>query len=63
MTTTTRSRAILATASRLFAEKGYSQTPTAEIAREAFSDRGGDASESPQETPQPRPRAGSVPSV
>jgi AcrR family transcriptional regulator len=35
MTTTTRSRAILATASRLFAEKGYSQTTTAEIAREA----------------------------
>jgi TetR/AcrR family transcriptional regulator, fatty acid metabolism regulator protein len=32
---TTRSRAILATASRLFAEKGYSQTTTAEIAREA----------------------------
>jgi len=35
MTTTTRSRAILATASRLFAEKGYSQTTTSEIAREA----------------------------
>jgi len=35
MTTTTRSRAILATASRLFAKKGYSQTTTAEIAREA----------------------------
>ncbi len=35
MTTTTRSRAILSTASRLFAEKGYSQTTTAEIAREA----------------------------
>lgn len=35
MTTTTRSRAILATASRLFAEKGYTQTTTAEIAREA----------------------------
>src|SRR5659263_570028 len=35
MTTTTRSRAILATASHLFAEKGYSQTTTAEIAREA----------------------------
>jgi AcrR family transcriptional regulator len=35
MTTTTRSRAILATASRLFAGKGYSQTTTAEIAREA----------------------------
>ena len=35
MTTTTRSRAILATASRLFAERGYSQTTTAEIAREA----------------------------
>ena len=35
MTTTARSRAILATASRLFAEKGYSQTTTAEIAREA----------------------------
>jgi len=33
--TTTRSRAILATASRLFAEKGYSHTTTAEIAREA----------------------------
>jgi AcrR family transcriptional regulator len=32
---TTRSRAILATASRLFARKGYSQTTTAEIAREA----------------------------
>lgn len=35
MTTTARSRAILATASRLFAKKGYSQTTTAEIAREA----------------------------
>jgi len=35
MTTTTRSRAILATASRLFARKGYSHTTTAEIAREA----------------------------
>jgi AcrR family transcriptional regulator len=35
MSNTTRSRAILATASRLFAEKGYSQTTTAEIAREA----------------------------
>ena len=35
MSDTTRSRAILATASRLFAEKGYSQTTTAEIAREA----------------------------
>ena len=35
MSETTRSRAILATASRLFAEKGYSQTTTAEIAREA----------------------------
>jgi AcrR family transcriptional regulator len=35
MTTTTRSRAILATASRLFATRGYSQTTTAEIAREA----------------------------
>ena len=37
----------------------------AEIAREAFSDRGGNASESPPENPQPstRPRAGSVPSV
>jgi len=35
MTTTTRSRAILATASRLFASRGYSQTTTAEIAREA----------------------------
>ena len=32
MTTTARSRAILATASRLFAKKGYSQTTTAEIA-------------------------------
>jgi AcrR family transcriptional regulator len=32
---TTRSRAILATASRLFAEKGYGQTTTAEIARKA----------------------------
>lgn len=35
MTTTIRSQAILATASRLFAEKGYTQTTTAEIAREA----------------------------
>jgi len=35
MTTTTRSRAILATASRLFAGKGYANTTTAEIAREA----------------------------
>jgi TetR/AcrR family fatty acid metabolism transcriptional regulator len=35
MSETTRSRAILATASRLFAEKGYSQTTTSEIAREA----------------------------
>ncbi|MGB7629664.1 MAG: TetR/AcrR family transcriptional regulator [Candidatus Deferrimicrobium sp.] len=35
MSDTTRSRAILATASRLFAKKGYSQTTTAEIAREA----------------------------
>ena len=35
MTATARSRAILATASRLFAERGYSQTTTAEIAREA----------------------------
>ncbi len=35
MSDTTRSRAILATASRLFAQKGYSQTTTAEIAREA----------------------------
>jgi len=35
MSDTTRSRAILATASRLFAEKGYSQATTAEIAREA----------------------------
>jgi AcrR family transcriptional regulator len=35
MSNTTRSRAILATASRLFAEKGYSQATTAEIAREA----------------------------
>ena len=35
MTTTARSRAILATASRLFATRGYSQTTTAEIAREA----------------------------
>jgi len=35
MSDTTRSRAILATASRLFAGKGYSQTTTAEIAREA----------------------------
>jgi len=35
MTATARSRAILATASRLFAEKGYSQTTTAEIARES----------------------------
>jgi len=35
MTTTARSRAILATASRLFAKKGYSQTTTAEISREA----------------------------
>ena len=35
MKTTARSRAILATASRLFAEKGYSQATTAEIAREA----------------------------
>lgn len=35
MSDTTRSRAILATASRLFAEKGYEQSTTAEIAREA----------------------------
>ena len=35
MADTTRSRAILATASRLFAEKGYRQTATSEIAREA----------------------------
>jgi len=35
MSNTTRSRAILATASRLFATRGYSQTTTAEIAREA----------------------------
>jgi len=35
MTTTTRSRSILSTASRLFATRGYSQTTTAEIAREA----------------------------
>jgi AcrR family transcriptional regulator len=35
MSDTTRSRAILATASRLFASRGYSQTTTAEIAREA----------------------------
>ena len=35
MADTTRSRAILATASRLFATRGYSQTTTAEIAREA----------------------------
>lgn len=35
MSDTTRSRAILATASRLFAKKGYSQATTAEIAREA----------------------------
>jgi AcrR family transcriptional regulator len=35
MSDTTRSRAILSTASRLFAEKGYSQATTAEIAREA----------------------------
>lgn len=35
MKTTARSRAILATASRLFAEKGYSQTTTAKIAGEA----------------------------
>jgi AcrR family transcriptional regulator len=35
MSNTARSRAILATASRLFAGKGYSQTTTAEIAREA----------------------------
>ena len=35
MSNTTRSRAILTTASRLFAEKGYSQTTTAEIARDA----------------------------
>jgi AcrR family transcriptional regulator len=35
MTATARSRAILATASRLFAEKGYGHTTTAEIAREA----------------------------
>jgi TetR/AcrR family fatty acid metabolism transcriptional regulator len=35
MSDTARSRAILATASRLFAEKGYSQATTAEIAREA----------------------------
>ncbi|GAB4240025.1 MAG: TetR/AcrR family transcriptional regulator [Deltaproteobacteria bacterium] len=35
MTTTARSRAILATASRLFAEKGYGNATTAEIAREA----------------------------
>jgi AcrR family transcriptional regulator len=35
MSDTPRSRAILATASRLFAARGYSQTTTAEIAREA----------------------------
>jgi AcrR family transcriptional regulator len=35
MSDTTRSRAILATASRLFATRGYSRTTTAEIAREA----------------------------
>jgi len=35
MSDTARSRAILATASRLFAEKGYGQATTAEIAREA----------------------------
>ena len=34
MSDTTRSRAILATASRLFAARGYSRTTTAEIARE-----------------------------
>jgi len=35
MTGTARSRAILTTASRLFAEKGYSNATTSEIAREA----------------------------
>lgn len=35
MTDTARSRAILTTASRLFAGKGYANTTTAEIAREA----------------------------
>ena len=35
MTDTARSRAILVTASRLFAEKGYSNATTSEIAREA----------------------------
>lgn len=35
MSDTARSRSILATASRLFAEKGYSHATTAEIAREA----------------------------
>lgn len=35
MTDTARSRAILSTASRLFAEKGYSNATTSEIAREA----------------------------
>jgi TetR/AcrR family transcriptional regulator, fatty acid metabolism regulator protein len=35
MSDTTRSRSILATASRLFATRGYSRTTTAEIAREA----------------------------
>jgi len=35
MTDTARSRAILTTASRLFAEKGYSNATTSEIAREA----------------------------
>ncbi|HWS14768.1 MAG TPA: TetR/AcrR family transcriptional regulator [Candidatus Methylomirabilis sp.] len=35
MSDTTRSRAILATASRLFAAKGYGNTTTSEIAREA----------------------------
>lgn len=35
MSDTTRSRAILSTASRLFAAKGYSNTTTSEIAREA----------------------------
>jgi AcrR family transcriptional regulator len=35
MTDTARSRAILATASRLFAEKGYANATTSEIAREA----------------------------
>ena len=35
MTDTARSRAILSTASRLFAEKGYANATTSEIAREA----------------------------